>query len=79
MAENQNSNPQNEAVAGNSAPVDSKATKNGEKRRQVAERKRSKNVYVCEVRLLDGTELAIEIEVRLILLFILKFMVNSMM
>lgn len=74
MGKKQDVNTENNAVEGNSADADSKICKNEGKRRQVGDKKRSKNCHVCEVRLLDGTELAIEIEV-CYMIFIVIFVV----
>ena len=64
MAEDQGINPENNADVVNSSPDAKKTKKSHNKRRQVTdEKKKSKNVLVCVVFLLDGTELAIEVEV----------------
>ena len=64
MAEDQGINPENNAGVVNSSPDAKKTKKSHNKRRQVTEeKKKSKNVLVCVVFLLDGTELAIEVEV----------------
>ena len=65
MAEDQGINPTNNIDSPNSIPAETKASKADAKRRQKQEKKKSKNVYVCEVCLLDGTELVIEVEVLL--------------
>lgn len=66
MAEDQIINPENNADVVNRSPDAKKTKKTHNKRRQVTdEKKKSKNVLVCVVFLLDGTELAIEVKVRL--------------
>ncbi|XP_065062239.1 band 4.1-like protein 4B [Rhopilema esculentum] len=62
MAEDQGINPTNNTDSPNSIPAETKSSKADAKRRQKQEKKKSKNVYVCEVCLLDGTELSIEVE-----------------
>ena len=63
MAENQESNEGSNAVASGNNADKSVAGESGEKRKKTVEKKRPKHVHVCEVRLLDGTELVIEVEV----------------
>ena len=66
MAEDQEVNAESNAVAGNSSSADLEGSKADERRRHVKEKKRNKNVHICEVRLLDGTELIIEVEVNIL-------------
>ena len=71
MAEDQDRNPESSAAGSNSKLNNSKTSKSEEKRKKAVEKKRSKNVHVCEVRLLDGTELMIEVEVCLFVCLLL--------
>ena len=63
MAEDQDRNPERSTAVSNSNLDESKTNKSEGKRKKDVEKKRSKNVHVCEVKLLDGTELIIEVEV----------------
>ena len=65
MAENQERNAGSNAVASGSNVDESAANGSREKQKKTVEKKRPKHVHVCEVRLLDGTELVIEVEVRM--------------
>lgn len=62
MAENQERNAGSNAVASGSNVDESAANGSREKQKKTVEKKRPKHVHVCEVRLLDGTELVIEVE-----------------